>query len=334
MKIRIFFTVILISLSFPLFAKEPLFELDLRPEFGFLNGVIKEYAIDSACENDGHVVSRLDWTLKATPYAGLDAKATLFRYGFLNVAGKLGISNSNGVIEDYDWLNYLGGTNGYPASWKNDPATELTNYSRHTNVLQKYNDISLLIGGNIYLPQKITVSPFLGYHYDYIEMDAYDGYVSYKLFNWEEIEMTGRGIKYKQEANAFLLGVNVLVNTVSYFTFESSYRISPAAFSVKDIDYHYDRAQLFYDDLGSTFSFETKQNIFFNFNSKNTTGLAHSLGLTAFIHYVKYSEGSTSIGYLNSSGQVINGSVTKSDSIAATSRFLWNVAVIYQLKIR
>ena len=313
--------------------KKTFFDLRLRPELGLLSGSIKEYVIDPLCLNTNNVESLLDWQLIASPYIGIDASLTLFRYGYLSLNGKLGISNSNGVIEDYDWLNSVAGDGTYIA-WLSEPATELTNYSHHINILQNYYDFSIFAGGNIYLPQSITITPFLGFYYDFIEMDAQDGYTQYKWDNWEKIDMSGRGIKYKQEANAFMLGLNVIVNTLPLFTFESSYRISPKLFVINDIDYHYNRNLVFYDYMESAFAFETKQNVFFKLAQKKSSNVDNSLGLSFFLHYVKYTGGRTSQAYMNSSGVIIANTLTKNIGYAGTSRFLWSLSLVYQMRIR
>lgn len=307
--------------------KKTFFSISARPDISFMSGDIKEYVIDPLCGNTDDIVSRLDWHIKAMPVISLDLKATVFRYVFLNFDGKMGISNSNDYIEDYDWLNYS------KKEWKDDPRTEVTNYSKHTNIIQRYNDVSIFAGANFYLPYEIILSPFVGYHYDYVEMDAQNGYFEYKENNRERINISGRGLKYKQESNAFMLGFNILVNSFSHFSIESSYRFSPYLFFINDLDYHFQRGILFYDQMNPTFSLETKQIIMYNFGSRKKNEPSHSAGVTGYIHYLNFVKGPTSQAYITQNGTVIPGTWKVDIGNSGISRFLWSVGLIYQLKI-
>lgn len=307
--------------------KKEMFSLSLRPDLSFMTGDIKEYVVDPKCPNTDNVVSRLDWHIKGMPVISIDAKGTFFKYGFINVDAKLGVPNSNSTIEDYDWLNYMNN------KWKNDSPTEVTNYSCSTNVIQKYSDVSVFLGGNFYIPYDVTISPFIGYHYDFVEMDAQNGYYSYKKNDWSELPLHGRGIKYKQESNAFMVGMNILADSLPHFTFESSYRVSPYLFFLQDLDYHYTRELIFYDKMDNTFSFEMKHIIMFDFGSRKEKEPSHSFGVTGYMHYLKFVEGSTSTGKITSNGSLVQDSFQRSNGIAGASRFLWSVGLIYQLKI-
>ena len=104
----------------------------------------------------------------------------------------------SGYLQDYDWLNSLGGIDGSYTEWKKQDPAELTNYSIHDNYFKQWYGISFDLGGTFTLFENYTLMPSLSYEYEYWAFDAYDGYCKYKSNNFKNYNLSGRVISYFQ----------------------------------------------------------------------------------------------------------------------------------------
>ena len=143
--------LLLIFFQINAFAEQPQFSFSFTPQAGFLNGKIIEnvwYANEkitptSKIYTPADKMSRLDWYMENVPFVGAELDF-LFnnKYSFL-FSFKNAFAGDCGKMEDFDWLN--------PIDWPKDPADELTNYSKHTNILHNYTQATINFGRHFYL---------------------------------------------------------------------------------------------------------------------------------------------------------------------------------------
>lgn len=311
--------------------KKDFFHMDMMPEFGIVNGTIGEYVFEDACSNTDHMLSRLDWDVVTVPYASLSISFDLFRYFYIGLNGTIGIPVPSGVMEDYDWLNSCP-PSGY-GSWADDDPTELTNYSKHNNKVEKYYNLSAKLGGNIPIFDNFTITPYFGYKYDFIEMDASGGYTKYKWndFQEEAIEKD-KLISYAQELNMFILGLQFDFTGIPRLPIFLDFSCVPGLGKMIALDIHYGRPYLggeataFLDIMAPLFLIDGKLSCFFEANKHNR------IGFSSFIQYMPLTKG------LNGIGPVKNGKIPATfhgnpTGKGGASRFLFGFSIGYQLKL-
>ena len=241
-----------------------IFSLKADVSSGLLNGLIKEYVFDEACLNTDNLESRLDWQLKNIPYFELNLDADFFKYYKLRLNGQIAVPKTSGVMEDYDWLS------------STDP-TKLTNYSNSSNYLTKYYTFSAALGGNIYLPRRMKLCPYTAFDYEYIFFDAYGGYYEYESYNFEKREFSeGKVISYTQEFYSFMLGLTYEAVIKDRFTISADLRLSPKLTFCNNLDFHYIKETIYWDNIKYMFLFKAKIDGNYNFNSHNSLGLSFS----------------------------------------------------------
>lgn len=296
--------------------------------FGILHGNIIEEVYTDKCQNTDNLLSKLDWELTAIPYFQVNAGIDIIKYIHLDVTGRIGIPVESGHMQDYDWQNST------TPAWKNDSPTELTNYSKHTNQNTEYKLMGVTIGGNIPLPARFTLTPFINYEYELISFDGWDGYKIYKSDSWEKIPFSGKVITYKQETNALFIGVTVTSQTLDRFTFSGTVKISPGLTSILALDYHYVRpyapnnvtlapGTLFRDDIKNAFQLKAEIKALYNFNKH------HHLGLVFGLQWLQDTKGPDYITGITTSGKRNGTGWIKSIEQGGTSRFLMNWELTY-----
>jgi len=266
MKKGLFISLILI-ISASLFAQEIL-------SFGFssgvINGNIHEYVFDKTRTKTNNHMSQLDWDVVNIPYVELYGSLSPDKYFYINTNLKFGFPKESGFMQDYDWLN---GTSSGLVSWKNDDIGELTNYSIHTNQLKNYIDCSISIGGNIYLPKEIIISPFVNYNTTNIYFDGNDGYGVYKTRNWEKYSYSGNVISYNLISKGIFLGVNVKANTIEKLDIEVCAAVSPYLYWTDAYDIHVLRNITFHDEIYKVLAAKANLSVLYNINKHNKVGL-------------------------------------------------------------
>lgn len=296
----------------------------ITPRFEVLNGSINEYVFNEACLNTDNKESQLDWDIKTIPSFGINADFNLVKYININLDSSVGIPIKSGNMQDYDWLNFR--------YWKNEPHTQITNYSIHDNYLLKYLTFSVSGGGNIKIPANITITPKIAYYYETISLDGRDGYKTYKSNSWEPEDFSGKVISYLQEMNAFLLGFSVTVETLPQAYFYADLFISPYTTLVNALDYHYlndpPYGTLFWDNCSNIFQLQSHIKTQYKFN-KN-----HSAGLSVSLFYIPMSKGDTRTKTIDTEGNILSTTWTApSKNTGGTSRLIWSIGLNYSFSL-
>lgn len=325
MKKGIILTAILIF-SWSCFGFEN-FKFNLTPEFGFMYGTIHEYVYDPECLNTDHLESRLDWDVKNIPFFELTASADIYKYGYFSVAGKIAVPGSSGFMQDYDWLNSIGGSSGNHYDWMDEDPTELTNYSKHNNKLESYYGVNVSAGGNIYLPYEIKITPFAAYDYEYFLFSSCDGFRKYKSENFIEEPFSGKVISYTQECNSVMLGFRVNGTMFDKLNLSTSFMASPKLSFNNALDYHYvnddSGGTLFWDKLSYYFLLKSKTTISYIFTEN------HKAGITFNCQYSPLTKGPDFSIPIDSEGNIKGTKWSKTTAQGGTSSFLWSLALSY-----
>lgn len=324
MKRFIFLTIILTFCSTSFALDNNVFSFRITPRFELLNGTLNEYVFNAYTSNIDHKESQLDWDIRNITTFGINADFNLLKYININFDGSIGTPQKSGNMQDYDWLNFL--------YWKNEPHTQLTNYSIHDNYLLKYLTFAVSGGGNIQLPANITITPKIAYYYELISLDGRDGYKTYKSENWQPVDFSGKVISYLQEMNAFLLGFSVTVETLPQAFFYADLFISPYTTLVNALDYHYINLEtcgsLFWDNCSNVFQLQTHANAQYKFNN------SHSAGISASLFYIPMSKGDTRTKTIDTEGNILSTTWTApSKNTGGTSRLIWSIGLNYSFSL-
>lgn len=312
-----FFTIVFLFLTTLCFANNTLFEFE--PEFGFLNGTIvenvwKTRVVDSKDKLTYYPttrLSRLDWQSTNIPYFGFNTKLFLEPNWFTSFNAKFNTqSKVVGIMEDYDWT--------LP-----DPI-HLTNYSKHDNFLNNYCSIYFLTGYEFNITSndiELKLTPFAGFHVEYIFFEGIGGYKTYEEDNWEVIpwKEDEKVITYSQSIKTPFLGfnINTLIENHIYFNLSESihYIIKLIA-----IDHHCVYNGYFKDEITNSILFEIKAAAGLKFNK-------NKIGITGSVSYIPDSYGFT----YNSSKPNHFPKKPSLSGLGGTSRILWSYGLTYTI---
>lgn len=312
---KIFSTILIFCFSLSAFALKK-FNFSIKPEFGILNGHIYEYVFDETSSNTDNILSKLDWEIVAIPYAELSATFDFFKYINLCLNGKIGIPKTSGFMQDYDWLEYT---------------TELTNYSKSTNKLNSFYAINASLGANIYATQNLLFTIFAAYDYMYIGFDSYDGYYSYKTYNWEKISMSGKVISYFQEYNSCFLGIKSQFLIKNRFEIYSDLSFCPTLSTNNSLDYHYINTTtggtLFWDHITNIFQLKQKISFLYKINNHSKIGLSGSF------KYIPISKGDDYYTKITSDGNILESATFSFGGTAGSSAILWTISAFYSFTL-
>ncbi len=296
---------------------------------GFMNGKIKEYVYSPAQikNKNGEFeldpdfkMSELDWDIKNIPVLNFNSDFDILNYIYAGFNASLAWPKESGNMQDYDWLN------PFTTAWKNDTPNENTNYSCHTNNLDKYISFTAAFGGTIPLPAQIKLTLYGAYHYDYISLTGSNGYRKYKSEDFKEVEMEGKVISYKNEMNSVLFGLKARVNTIPHTLIEADLNFSPALTYLSAYDYHYITHALFWDKFDNIWQVQAKLSAQYKFNEH------HKLGLSGSINYLPSAKGKTYTKGLNNNGIPANtqwGTSSDDTGGGGYKKFIWNISLNY-----
>lgn len=305
--------------------KKDYLKMKITPEVYLMNGMINEYVFSSSCLNTGNKLSELQWDIKNVPVIKLNADFDILDYLFTGLTGAFVIPYSSGNMQDYDWLNST------TARWRNDDPCALTNYSKHNNKINKCLSLSILLGGNIYLPVEIKLTPYVGYLYEFIGFDGTDGFHIYKSNNYIPGTFTGKVISYSQEINSCIIGMKFSIETIPRTCIAGNFGISPALTFLNAFDYHYlnsSTGTVYWDSFSNLLLIQADLSIQYKFN-KN-----HASGISGFIMFIPESKGVTSSNNLGANGLPAYAAWTKSNSDkGGTKRFIWGISLNYSFSL-
>lgn len=316
-------------------SEEDYMTIEVSLKSGFMNGEIREYVFNpvTVLQNgeskfiSDFKMSELDWDIKNLPVLNFATDFDILKYIYTGFTASIGIPGYSGNMQDYDWLN------PFYSDWMYDDPTEITNYSCHTNKLEKYINFTYMLGGNIWLPLSIKLSLFAAYEYDYIGFTGYDGYTIYKSDDFEQIDMEeGKVISYRVDTNSFLFGLKAVVASVPRTLISAGVLVSPGMTAIGAFDYHYrngDRyaqyGNAYWDMCKGHWQVQADLSVLYKFNQH------HRLGLYGNIYYVPTTKSTTSQKRLNKYGLPENGawSTYTDGSYGGVDRFTWTVSLNY-----
>ena len=333
-KFILFFFSIFFS-DFLIFSNEnKFFSFRVTPKIELANGQINEYVFSAACKNENYKLSELDWDFNNIPVISICGEFDFIKYIHAQIKFCSGMPKQSGYMQDYDWLNSVAGptTPDTEISWLNDSPYEVTNYSRHNNELQNYTTFSLGIGTNIFLPQRITLTPAILYYYDYLDFISKDGFTYYKYNNWNVNYHFGKAISYKQETNALLLALKMHMETFDYIVFDADFFFSPAMTFLNAIDYHYVQQRstgtAFWDEFTNIWQVGASTQIQYRFNKSN------SAGISASVQYIPLYHGNTRVRGIDANGNLDSeGWSAPHFNTGGTERIIWKIGLSYSFSL-
>ena len=306
------------------------FSFKVTPQFEIANGLIQEYVFDPKCKNTDNKLSQLDWHLSTIALFNLQADFDILRFGALGFTVTAGVPQRSDYMQDYDWQNSV------TTAWLNDDPTELTNFSEHVNHLDKFINYKLYLGGNIYLPLEIKITPYLGYQYEFIRFTGSQGYGEYKnkKKGIDKLDFAGNVISYEQELNTFILGIKLLVNSIPRTSINLDFDISPNMTYLNAIDYHYVNGAggaygtAFKDSFKNLMLIDSSLIAQYRF-TKN-----HSAGISGRIQYIPLSKGTTSSRVIDKNGNFKTDEWQPiKSSYGGTERFIWSFGFNYSFSL-
>lgn len=292
------------------------FHFSLTPEIGLLNGNIYEYVFEDACTNTNNLVSKLDWEVQNIPFVEISTNFDFFKYINFSFGGKIGLPKKSGFIKDYDWLNYC--------YWQDDDPTELTHFSISTNKLNTFYSLNASLGINFSINKNNKITIFTAYDYFYIGFDAYDGYYSYKNYDWEKITLSGKVISYFQEYNTFLVGIKTN-HKISKWNFDFLVSFSPNLCTNNALDFHYLTSTLYWDNIKNVFQLNTKFSSSFEIEKHSKIGISFSC------KYVPTSKGKNYYTQISSEGKITGTNWSTQNAFGGSSNFLYSFFIFYNL---
>ena len=305
--------------------KKDYLKMKITPEIYLMNGMINEYVFSSSCLNTGNKLSELQWDIKNVPVIKLNADFDILDYLYTGLKGSFVIPCSSGNMQDYDWLNST------KSQWKAANPCDITNYSKHDNKINKCISLSILLGGNIYLPFEITLTPYIGYIYEYIGFDGTNGFYIYKSENYVPGTFTGKVISYSQEMNSFITGLKFSFDSIPRTCISGNVGFSPALTFLNAFDYHYlnsSTGTAYWDNLSNLWLIQADLSIQYKFNQN------HASGISGFIMFIPEGKGPTSSNNLGSNGLPAYANWSKSDSDkGGTKRLIWGFSLNYSFSL-
>lgn len=308
--------IFVIISSAPFISASEKFNFSLNSEIGLLNGKIYEYVFEEACTNTNHMESKLDWDVQNIPFVEISTNFNFFKYINFSFGGKIGLPKKSGFMQDYDWLNY--------SYWPDDNPTELTNYSISNNKLNNFYSLNASLGFNFFLNKNNQITIFTAYDYFYIGFDAYDGYYSYKAYNWKNIALSGKVISYFQEYNSFLIGIKTN-HKISKWNFDFLLSFSPNLSTNNALDFHYKTYTLYWDNIKNIFQLNVK------ISSSFKIGNHSKIGISGAFKYIPLSKGNNYFTEISSEGKITGNNWYKTEAFGGTSNFLYAFSVFYKI---
>lgn len=330
MKRFLILSVILLGTNLFMFSLEnkieKYFSFSITPQFEINNGIIKEYVFDQECKNTDNKLSELDWHLSTIALFNLQADFNIIKYISLGFSGTFGVPQRSDLMQDYDWENSIGDQLGY-SSWLNDDPTENTSFSEHVNHLDKFINFKTKLGGNIILPAKIKITPYLAYQYDFISFSSSGGVGIYKSHNFEKYPFSGKVISYEQEMHSFLFGLGLSTDIIPRTSIKIDFEFSPKMTNLNAIDYHLTRNVAFNDRFEKISLINSDIRIQYCFTEN------HKAGFSARLQYIPLSYGNTYQGKIKKSEKLSADQWNLISSYGGTERFIWSFGFNYSFSL-
>ncbi len=313
-----------------LFALENIIEdyltFSITPQFEIANGQITEYVFDDECKNTDNKLSELDWQIKTLALFSIQGDFDIIKYISLGMSGCFGVTQRSGFMQDSDWKNSV------VEVWSEDDPTERTDFSEHINRVNKYISYKFSLGGNIYLPLKIKLTPHATYKYDYIKFVACEGYGIYKQNDFKTTDWKtahpGTIISYEQEINSFLLGLNVNSQTIPKTIINLNFDFSPSLTTLNAIDCHFTTGSAYLDNIKNVFMIDSDISARYCFTEN------HSAGLNYRIQYIPLSKGNTYNKRIDKNGNLISDQWNPiGKNTGGTERLIWSLGLNYSFSL-
>jgi outer membrane protease len=230
------------------------------------NSTSHEYVYDdNGSGGTGRKLSELIWKAKNINLLGLGLEYS-FSNGFALFANyKRNMGDSDGTIDDYDWLD-----NNIPHTW--------TEWSGHNTDVTKLEIIDIGLKYNIKLSKNNPdIGLMVGYKQEQQDFEAYGGDYIYSDVGFRDdigsLPADEHVFTYKQKYSGIYLGASI-AKTVEKIGINAEIRYSP--FMQPDyIDYHYGRSLIFTNYYENTTMFTYKIDASYYVNTQNTFSLEY-----------------------------------------------------------
>ncbi len=170
----------------------------------YVRGISNEYVYDS---DTGEKISQLDWEIEDVVMAGGVLSVWFSRKVQLNLGLWAAVTQGNGYMQDWDWDSSLG------SGW--------SHWSRSPVDLEDAYILDLNIGYEFDLGRGISLTPLLGFKFDYWEWADHGGeYIYSRNGGWRNESGTfpdETGIRYEQRVYIPYLGMNLGVIRGRFF---------------------------------------------------------------------------------------------------------------------
>lgn len=301
---------------------ENYFSFTITPQFEIANGLINEYVFDDACKNTNNKLSELNWHLKSLAIFNLQADFDIIKYISLGLSTSFAVPQRSDFMQDSDWQNST--TQG----WTTADPTERTDFSEHVNNLEKYLLLSVSAGGNIYLPCKITLIPYIAYQYEFIKFSGNEGYGIYKKNEFVPTGFNGKVISYEQELNSVYFGLKARLKCIPKTLINLNFGISPKMASLNAIDCHFTTGFAYNDKIKNLFV------IISDLSAQYTFTKNHSAGFSGKLQYIPLSKGDTFQRKIDSSGKFLSDDWRQIGiNSGGTDRFIWSLSLNYSFSL-
>ena len=231
-----------------LFAFDNGFFIGAEPVYSLQNGILQEYVIAyDKGSNQNVTMSRLDWQLENISYLGGRIN-TGWKFISLSAEYSKAFSKTSGIMEDYDWLDYIENTFYY---YRNPLLC--TTKSISENTLNDANNFEIVLKFDINPFFDLVISPFAGFNYStysFSGRNAYGWYgnasalTNWKTYSYDSTEAyfydagTLGGIDYKRDTSDFFIGASIGCIFFDRVSFGASVSVSPY-FNVQSLDFHH-----------------------------------------------------------------------------------------------
>ena len=259
--------------SLRVFAQD--FKFNFEPTVGFLYGTIIENVWNADIKVSGNTttctpttrLSMLDWQLHNAVYTGARFDLDFFEKVNFTFDFITAISGPYGTMEDYDWK-------------ETSKPDHLTNYSYHTNIINSYTQINLLMG-HTFIPGNqdiFSITPKFGLHIQNFDFAGKGGFKFYESDNWEPHSFPQESyvITYSQSFCAPNLVVDMQINPWEIFYTNLTLGISYIN-KLDGRDNHIERGLYFNDRIESAWLLQGELKLMFKMGSCNKLGLKGSV---------------------------------------------------------
>lgn len=202
----------------------------VQGSIGMLNGEAKEHVYDYDL-GYRRQLSRLDWDLKNIVMGGVNGSVRLMNPLTVNAGIWWGVTEGDGEMDDYDWLDYS--------------STEWTHYSLSEVDVTEAVNLDLNVAWDLFDWDQGVLRAMAGFKYNKFSWEDHGVYLLYPEYGYiPQYENGENGINYEQEMTIPYIGGSVDWKPMDDLQI-CGYALYSPVVSAKDRDDHVHRTLLF-----------------------------------------------------------------------------------------